>query len=274
MKILNTVIDDEQFSINDDIIRISPLTDISNELLEETIKTQIENPYNAVTDCLEEFRESYYDELDEHEGDEEMIETIHSSAREFYVAVIELIDKKFNLGVDFELVGELDTDSISNIAEAIYEFFIIKYSHNISKCIVKLILNNFDQIINYLSANKSTNASIISYKKKLQSKESAMILSNINTAIGCVKTLELDPMDFINLFNIDKFEVAVTAYAIENNIINGNFTGKFLAPIVDRIQDEIYDEVVRDVQSYLYHKFKKNEKFDLNTIVKEEEENE
>jgi hypothetical protein len=98
-----------------------------------------------------------------------------------------------------------------------------------------------------------------------------MVLSNINTAIGCVKTLELEPSDFINLFNIDKFEVAVIAYAIENNIINGNFIGNFLAPIVDRIQDEIYDEVVRDVQSYLYHKFKKNEKFDLNTIVKEEE---
>jgi hypothetical protein len=269
MTLLNTVIDDEQFSINDDIIRISPLTDISNELLEETIKTQIENPYNAVTNCLEEFRESYSDELDEYEGDEEMIPMIHSSAKEFYVAVIDLIDKKFDLGVDFELIGELDIDSISNIAEAIYEFFIIKYSHNISKCIVKLILNNFDSIISYLSANKNTNASIISYKKKLQSKESAMVLSNINTAIGCVKTLELEPSDFINLFNIDKFEVAVIAYAIENNIINGNFIGNFLAPIVDRIQDEIYDEVVRDVQSYLYHKFKKNEKFDLNTIVKE-----
>ena len=54
-----TIVDEDIETVGDNIIPISPLDSLSEELLNETIDTQLKNPYLASTNCVAEFNELY-----------------------------------------------------------------------------------------------------------------------------------------------------------------------------------------------------------------------
>lgn len=264
--------DDDITYLGDDVIQVSPLSDISRELLEETILTQINDPYTAVVDCLAEFEESYEEEMED-ENNSDMVKQNNDIADNFYTRVVIMLNEKYNLDIDMEVFAESKLETKRNIAEALYEFFILKYVDNISNFIINMIMNNIDSIIDYLkSSDAVNNSAMISYKKKTKKKEYAVLLANINIVIGCVKTLEIEPEDFTDYFNIDRFSVSVIKYLIEHDILNGNFISSFLGPILDRVQDDIYDRVVTNVHIALYNKFSIDEDFDVTSLLVNNEE--
>ena len=50
-----TIVDEDIETVGDNIIPISPLDSLSEELLNETIDTQLKNPYLASTNCVAEY---------------------------------------------------------------------------------------------------------------------------------------------------------------------------------------------------------------------------
>ena len=94
-----TIVDEDIETVGDNIIPISPLDSLSEELLNETIDTQLKNPYLASTNCVAEFNELYeYAKEDAINEDDERF--VRDTADDFYCRLVEKIDKKFNLGIE------------------------------------------------------------------------------------------------------------------------------------------------------------------------------
>ena len=257
MFILNDT-DNETFG--DDVLSITPLEELSQDLLEDCIDGQIQSPYDASTNFLEEFHMMLEAQLDNSLDNDDATEETKKIARNFYCEILRKFDEHFSLEIDWELVNNNNIEGLRNLAEGIYEFFIIRFSKHVAKCITKIILDNLDQLSDSIDNSLAAgNVSTESYEMKLANAKFARILSNINQVVAEVKSIPLVPETFLEYFNKDRFEIAIMDYSVNNHIINGNFVPRYLYPIYKELQDDVYDAIVLEVHERLFQKFKKAE---------------
>lgn len=266
--------DFEHITDDDDIIHTSPLQELSDDLLEDGIKTQMEDPYNAHVDFLEQFAEQYLESMDEIDQDDEQYNKNKDIAWNFYQKVLEMLDKRFGLDLDVEKLGSLSIEGSKNIAEGLYTFFILKYNRNISKYIIKLIIDNEEALADALRKKDKNqeNVSFSSWSRKLKDPKYVYLISHVNEVIETVRTMDVDPSDFIEYFNLEKFEVAVVEYAIRNMIIIGDFVPFFVGIVFDGdVQNDVYDDIVGEVQHTLYKRYKSKEPLQVEIIEEPED---
>jgi hypothetical protein len=253
--------DDLAEEFGDDIVNVSPLQELSQELLEESIKEQVKDPFSSRTDFLEEFGDMYDDDLDgySNSGNDDMVEETKQVANNFYRKVIDIVDKKFDLKIDHNLLEDVNTEGLRNLAEGLYSFFIVKYSSNIAKYITALIMEYKDELIDRFKDDSETDTvSRVSFERKIKDVEVLPLFTHINSAIASVRSMEVNADEFISYFNTEKFEVAVLEYAITNFIITGNFVPRFLDPVFKSdVQNDVYDNIVITVAQKLFNKYKK-----------------
>lgn len=250
-----TIIDEDIETVGDDIIPVSPLDSLSEELLNETIQTQLANPYLATTNCVAEFNEIYEYAKQDIVGEDDAV-FVRDTADDFYTRLVFQIDKKYELDIEETLFGELSLENKANIAEALYSFFVTEYAENVTKYFIKVIDTNFDDICDYISNNFTPNVTYNSLVEKVGDSKIAMLLSNIDLLISIVDSYNYSSDRFIELYDIEKFDTAVIAYLIYHGILNGDFVHKFVEPISKRIQDDIYDEMRCAIHTYFYQKYR------------------
>lgn len=270
------MLEDLNYIPGDDIVITSPLQELSIELLEECIKTQIQNPFLSSVDFTEQFREEYEKEMDGLDEEADEYQLNQTIAWNFFHSILELLNEKFQFELDFDKVSELNLDGICNFAEGMYTFFILKYTKNIAKYLTKLIIANEDTLGRDLIKNGSqNNISYSSFSEKLTKPEYVMILSNITEIINTVKHMEVEPIDFISYFNDEKFEVAMVKHGIQGYLILGNFIPSFLSALfAENLQNDVYDDIVSTVQFKLYKRYKKKEPLKVDFQPEEEKEEE
>ena len=252
----------EPFGDDDDVIRLSPLEELSQELLSESIKYQIQNPFSSKTNLLQEFIDEYDETAEWLDGNDEATYTNNNIAMNFYVSVIKMIDEKFKLNIDYTTIESLNVDGLRNLTEGLYTFFIIKYEKNVAKYLTGLILDFKDTIIDNLDKDglDTDSVSYVSYKRKLTNPKDVYIFTEINNVIQQIRTIELSVDDFMEYFNEEKFEVAVVKYAVDNFIITGEFVKEFLEPVFGYdVQNDDFDRIISDVLQNLFKKLKLDE---------------
>ena len=252
----------EPFGDDDDVIRLSPLEELSQDLLSESIKYQIQNPFSSKTNLLQEFIDEYDETAEWLDGNDEATYTNNNIAMNFYVSVIKMIDEKFKLDIDYTTIESLNADGLRNLTEGLYTFFIIKYEKNVAKYLTGLILDFKDTIIDNLDKDglDTDSVSYVSYKRKLTNPKDVYIFTEINNVIQQIRTIELSVDDFIEYFNEEKFEVAIVKYAVDNFIITGEFVKDFLEPVFGYdVQNDDFDRIISDVLQNLFKKLKLDE---------------
>jgi hypothetical protein len=252
----------EPFGDDDDVIRLSPLEELSQDLLSESIKYQIQNPFSSKTNLLQEFIDEYDETAEWLDGNDEATYTNNNIAMNFYVSVIKMIDEKFKLDIDYTTIESLNVDGLRNLTEGLYTFFIIKYEKNVAKYLTGLILDFKDTIIDNLDKDglDTDSVSYVSYKRKLTNPKDVYIFTEINNVIQQIRTIELSVDDFIEYFNEEKFEVAIVKYAVDNFIITGEFVKDFLEPVFGYdVQNDDFDRIISDVLQNLFKKLKLDE---------------
>ena len=251
--------DDELEQINDEIINISSLKELSHELIMDCITEQVENPFSSDANFVEQFNEQFEQLMEDNESDPDGIREVSDEATDFYQKVISMIDNKFNLEIDAGILGDLNYKGLKNVCDALYSFFIVNYGKNISKYMINVILEYNDSIVTEIVDNKKNkDVSTLGFKKKIDDKNFAVLLANINLAMKCAKSIYVDPEKFISYYNSDKFDVAVLQYTVDNMIVTGDFVSTFVKNVFGDIQDDTYDEVVADVQQGIYKKYMKS----------------
>ena len=262
--------EDEVEFLGDDVIRISPLQELSNDLLTESIKLQIDDLFTSRTNFLVEFQDCYINDLDGYDNPSvDLILENDGIAKDFYLGVLKQISDKFNLEIDFDSISELNISSIRNLTEGIYEFFILKYKKNVTKFMIKILNENCDVIADGIKLDEE-DICVISYKEKLKTESQAILLSHLNSAIKTIIDFDLDPLSFMDYFNQDKFEVAIVKYAIDNSLLNGYFVNTFLKYIFNDLKNNIYDEIISDIRFALFKKYKSDKEIRLEDFESEE----
>jgi hypothetical protein len=248
---------DNDFEVlGDSVIEVSPLKDLSQELLDEFISIQIKEPFEMRTN----FVENFTDEVDllaiNNGDDEDYVKQIRDEANEFYLTIIHKIEDQFRLDIDPDVIDALDRHGIQNVCEALYEFFTVNYTKNVAKYLARVTLGNVDVILDELVNNeKAKDVSTMALKQKVDDEVFATLLANINLVVSIAKDINIEPIDMMQYFNQDNFDVSVIRYCIEEHVINGNFRKPFLDLIFDNDQDYVYDGIVADVYQYFLQQY-------------------
>lgn len=248
---------DNDFEVlGDSVIEVSPLKDLSQELLDEFISIQIKEPFEMRTN----FVENFTDEVDllaiNNGDDEDYVKQIRDEANEFYLTIIHKIEDQFRLDIDPDVIDALDRHGIQNVCEALYEFFTVNYTKNVAKYLARVTLGNVDVILDELANNeKAKDVSTMALKQKVDDEVFATLLANINLVVSIAKDINIEPIDMIQYFNQDNFDVSIIRYCIEEHVINGNFRKPFLDLIFDNDQDYVYDGIVADVYQYFLQQY-------------------
>nr|DAX34858.1 MAG TPA: hypothetical protein [Caudoviricetes sp.] len=248
---------DNDFEVlGDSVIEVSPLKDLSQELLDEFISIQIKEPFEMRTN----FVENFTDEVDllaiNNGDDEDYVKQIRDEANEFYLTIIHKIEDQFRLDIDPDVIDALDRHGIQNVCEALYEFFTVNYTKNVAKYLARVTLGNVDVILDELTNNeKAKDVSTMALKQKVDDEVFATLLANINLVVSIAKDINIEPIDMMQYFNQDNFDVSVIRYCIEEHVINGNFRKPFLDLIFDNDQDYVYDGIVADVYQYFLQQY-------------------
>lgn len=248
---------DNDFEVlGDSVIEVSPLKDLSQELLDEFISIQIKEPFEMRTN----FVENFTDEVDllaiNNGDDEDYVKQIRDEANEFYLTIIHKIEDQFRLDIDPDVIDALDRHGIQNVCEALYEFFTVNYTKNVAKYLARATLGNVDVILDELANNeKAKDVSTMALKQKVDDEVFATLLANINLVVSIAKDINIEPIDMMQYFNQDNFDVSVIRYCIEEHVINGNFRKPFLDLIFDNDQDYVYDGIVADVYQYFLQQY-------------------
>lgn len=248
---------DNDFEVlGDSVIEVSPLKDLSQELLDEFISIQIKEPFEMRTN----FVENFTDEVDllaiNNGDDEDYVKQIRDEANEFYLTIIHKIEDQFRLDIDPDVIDALDRHGIQNVCEALYEFFTVNYTKNVAKYLARVTLGNVDVILDELTNNeKAKDVSTLALKQKVDDDVFATLLANINLVVSIAKDINIEPIDMMQYFNQDNFDVSVIRYCIEEHVINGNFRKPFLDLVFDNDQDYVYDGIVADVYQYFLQQY-------------------
>jgi hypothetical protein len=248
---------DNDFEVlGDNVIEVSPLKDLSQELLDEFISTQIREPFEMRTNFVENFSDEA-DLLAINNGeDEEYVKQLRNEANDFYLAIIRKIEDQFRLDIDPDVIDALDHQGTQNVCEALYEFFTVNYTKNVAKYLARVTLGNLDVILDELAHNeKAKDVSTLAMKQKVDDEVFATLLANINVVLSIAKDINIEPIDMMQYFNQDNFDISVIRYCIEEHVINGNFRKPFLDLVFDNDQDYVYDGIVADVYQYFLQQY-------------------
>ena len=272
--------DFEYITDEDDIVHTSALKELSNDLITEGLKSEVDNPYMSHVDFLEQFEEEYEFQMADLDEADDIYQDNKDIARDFYLRVLFMLDDRFHLEIDEEQVGSISLEGLKNMTEGLYTFFILKYRKNISKYLIRLVIDNEDSLADALNQsvkemlkqkNYDDTVTYSSWTRKVENIRYGSILASVNEVIATVKNIDIDPKDFIEFFNTEKFEVASVEYAIDHMIITGDFVPYFLDVVFgDDVQNDIYDDIVGEVQHALYKRYKKKTPLDINILEPEE----
>lgn len=243
--------DNEEFELSNDLEIDTLLAELPIELLKESIKEQIEDPLQTNVDFINVVIEKCELLKKEFENDPDNILLINRRVEPFFEFIIQQINERFDLGLDMD---SITTGEYVELAEILYNFFILRYKKNISKFIYKYILKNKKFLSeNFENLNKKKDVSQITLKKTLKNKDEINILSNLHNIIRYILSLEFDPQDFLKYCCREELYegIKIKGLILEGKML-GNFVSLYLLPIQDK-----YDNIVDEIQTEVKYKILK-----------------
>ena len=243
---------------NGEILEIPELKNAHRELIDESIKEQINDPFDSTANFVDEFFTMVEKQLEKDSDNPDLQEEVTSDARRFCIEVIGMIDDKYNIDADTDTLEQMDFEDLKNLTYGLYDFFIVHYSKNLKKFFIKYIIQNIDTISEALQGYKDTNdVTTNSLKSKLTDERAAIIISRLRTVINYIDDLDIDGSELLGYFNPERYDIYILNVAIEEMTIGDDFVRKFFKTVVDEYEDDHYTEVFLSIQSGLIKKFKK-----------------
>lgn len=230
-----------------DVERI--LGDLPLDIIKENVKSQIEDPLVFISNQCDEVYETIDEAMEEFGHIDEYREELNEMKEDFSIFILREMDNKFNLGVDFENIGDFE---IHDIAKNCYDFFVVNLNENISNFLLNYILNNKSSLCEMFDDEyRRKDVTTINMKKITKNKDDVLILSNLNSVINNVLDLEHFPEDFMEL-SVEPGEYIGTCVAdyVNSFKIAGNFVFNVLNE-VKYSHNDVIDELVSNITLYL-----------------------
>lgn len=253
-----SIFEDEYDIDNDEIQELPELRSLHAELINEEISEQVEDPFVSKVNFLDDYFDEYDDLMEQYDENPDMVAKLVDDATAFCNEVLKLIDEKYNLDLDDDALAEYGIEKLKAVTYSLYDFFIINYTKNLKKFFVKYIIKNAEEICNVLNdVRDKTDVTTVSFKQKLNNEHVAVILSNLRTVIEYVNSLDLEPLEVMDIYNPERYDVYQISTMITDGVLNGDFVSKFFEPIIVQDTSEDYIEIFSSIEGNLLKKFKK-----------------
>ena len=227
------------------------LSDLPIELTILNIKEQIHTPQSTIN-YLENLKDEV-DQIDKDYSGEENFDSGERTLSELKTSiandVIEIISSEYDFTVDTEsYVG----DSLFEIAEAIYNIFVVDYLENVQRYLYQYIKVNKKSL-----AKDYANADTLGASKKIKDKDLQCISNNLPDVIQFIIKGEIDEDEFIRLATEDdSYDRSIILELMGRGAMYGNFADALLGKLNDEFS-YMRDVVILNIQSKINKKNKK-----------------
>ena len=222
------------------------LAELPFDLLKASIIDQINDPVSTNVNYVEVIVEKCKLSKENLSNNEDALRIIDAALREFFVFVIEEINKRFDLGVDIEAIS--DSDEMIEIGESMYNYFILRYVKNISKFITNYILEHKKELTEYYSDKNKKDISTLTYRKQLKDSQDLCIIINLPSIINYIISLDIDPLEFVSLSaGKNNYVASVVKGLILSNKMIGNFVDDYIGLSTDS-HDYLIDQIQTDIK--------------------------
>lgn len=247
--------DNDKYELATSMETESLLAELPFDLLKESIREQIADPVSTTTNYIDIIIDKCSIYKDQFEDDENLVNEIDQNLSEFFTFILQEIDAKFELGLD---IGYIDNRSIVEVGSALYKYFILRYSKNITKFITKFIFKHKKMFHSEFSGDKNDkDVSTLAYKKQLKNPEDLCIIAHLSDIIKYIVSLDIEPLEFIELTtNDDNYEASIIRQLINSGAIIGNFTQPYLDLCFDS-HEYIIDSLHTDIRLKIFDKISK-----------------
>lgn len=216
------------------------LAEVPFDLIKANILEQIDDPMinninyvNVIVEKCEVCRDMLGDDTDS-------IAQINESLRTFFIEITQAIDERFDLGLDLNELAS--SDSIIELGQTIYEYFIIRYKKNICKCVINYIKNHKSELVDYYSTKVKKDVTTLSHKKHV-SQDDLVIISNLPSIIDYIVGLNITSYEFVDLSaGSANYNASVIKGLISANRMVGNFVRQYIDLSLDE-HDYLIDEI-------------------------------
>lgn len=224
------------------------LSDLPIELTILNIKEQLSTPQSTIN-YLENFKDEV-DEIDREYSNEDNFDSGEKTLNELRTSVandvIDIISNEYNVTIDTEsYTGE----DIFEIAEALYNVFVVDYMENIERYLYKYI----KKYKKSLAEDYKNDESLIK-SKKIKDKDLFYISNNLPDVIQFLIREDIDETEFIELATEeDSYDRSVLLELMGSGAMFGDFADALLGKLNDEFS-YIRDAIILNVQSKLNKK--------------------
>lgn len=230
------------------------LAELPFDLIKESILEQIEDPVNSTTnyvDVILDKCELYKEEIGDNE---DLVSELNQKLTDFFAFIMTKINDKFDLGLDVNDIASR-TDAVE-IGEAVYKYFILRYSKNIIRFFTKYIFKNKKAISSHYidSTSQKKDVSTLAYKKQIKNIDDLCIITNLPSIIKYIINLDIDSDEFLDLSaSSDNYDASI----IRNLVSSGKLVGDFYNNYIDICIDS-HDYIMDELQTSIRIKIMKN----------------
>lgn len=230
-----------------DVERI--LGDLPLDIIKENVKSQIEDPLVFISNQCDEVYETIDEAMEEFGHIDEYREELVEMKEDFSIFILRELDNKFNLGVDFDNIGDFE---LHEIAQNCYDFFVLNLNDNISNFLLNYILNNKSSLCEMFGDEyRRKDVTTMNMKKITKNRDDVLILSNLNSVINNILDLEHYPEDFMEL-SVEPGEY--TGSCVADYVKSFKLAGNFVFNVLNEVKyshNDVVDELVSTITLYL-----------------------
>lgn len=226
-----------------DVERI--LGDLPLDIIKENVRSQIEDPLSFVSNQCDEVYETIDEAMEEFGHIDEYREELLEMKEEFSIFILKEMDNKFNLGVDFDNIGDYE---LHEMAQNTYYFFVVDLTKNVTNFLLNYINNNKLTLCEMFDDEyRRKDVTTINMKKLTKNKDDVLILSNLNSVVSHILDLEHYPEDFIDLA-IEPGEYVGSC--VKGYVDSFKLAGNFVFNVLNEVKythNDVVDTFVSDI---------------------------
>lgn len=177
------------------------------------------------------------------EFDDETLAKVHTEIVEFCEKIINFIVGKFDLA--YNEAGGKEKE----VAELLYQFFVIKRADNTQTFIMQYIEDNKADIVEQLGLEKSSDVVYTSSSKKIADPDNIKIVSNVDAIIKYIISLNLPADEFLEVLCAegDYYAQQLMDYVEEGTIL-GNFASEYMHGILEDYDSDYASKIRNDIR--------------------------
>lgn len=212
------------------------LDTLSLNVMRDNILSQIEDVSESNRDFMD-IVKSKFEVIKNGDYDSDTMRAINLEINRFYNEIINSIVSKFGLAYS-------SSEDIGEVAEVLYNFFIIDRKGNTEKFIESYIDENMDSIIEQLGLDNSNDVVTISMARKSKDVKSVYIAAHIDTVINYILDMNVSSEEFLEALSVsgDYYASSMIDYA-DTGEIDGNYPTMYMRGILNEYDSDYASEI-------------------------------